>query len=112
MLELENATSSLKLKSEREVTLEASSTSHIFDVKDREPYQRVMRNAGYVELEQFQAHLDGFCCASCEYMRKMKTSPTEYWCKSKGFPDRPNGCCDAWEPIPGLIKNGLNRKET
>jgi hypothetical protein len=90
--------------------------SYDFDPTGREQWQSLMAAAGYVELEQFPPHLDGFSCASCEYMRKMKGSPTGFWCVAnkpptkKPFPDRPNGCCDYWEPMPGLLDESRRKK--
>ena len=83
-------------------------SSFHFDPSGREQYETTMKGAGYVEIPQFKPHLDGYTCASCEYMRKNQKSPTGFWCSKLSFPDRPEGCCDQWQPMPGLVKEGNN----
>jgi hypothetical protein len=82
-------------------------STSFFDSSGREPYAEVMSEYGYVEMSGYVGDPGGsfdtaipnaYCCANCPYMVDDQRSPTGYWCKKYNFPDRPNGCCDGWEP--------------
>jgi hypothetical protein len=71
-----------------------------FDPAGRERYVARMKQVGYVEYDVFRPHEDGYCCQSCPAMVFDTKSPSGWWCRLVGFPDKPNGCCDKWYAKP------------
>lgn len=77
-----------------------------FDPQGREQYAAIMDSVGYMEFRAFQGEQSkrNFCCAGCPAMAENSSSPTGYWCRKIGFPDRPWGCCDEFYPFPDITK--------
>jgi hypothetical protein len=75
-----------------------------FDPRGREKYVAKMNKVGYVEVEVFTPHSNGYCCQSCPAMTFDKDSPTGFFCRLVGFPDDPKGCCDLWYPLPEVAR--------
>ena len=71
-----------------------------FPLDGRGRYVQIMRQAGYVEDEDYAEgarEKEGYFCNTCQYFTAKFNSPTEYWCRKYLFPDRSFGCCDGWE---------------
>ena len=81
-------------------------TRENFDPVGRERYAAKMNQVGYMEFRVFAGRESklNFCCYACPYMRFDPNSPTDWWCAEVGFPDRPHGCCDKFEPFPEVRK--------
>jgi hypothetical protein len=71
-----------------------------FDPTNRQEYFTILREAGYVEIEDFaDANLEkGYWCNTCTYFRSVEPrSPTGSWCQKLAAPDRAFGCCNYWK---------------
>lgn len=101
MTDLDSLIKKARLVAQREQDFERENT-YSFDRIGRESYVEKMKDAGYVEIEAFSTAdlTKGYFCNTCEYLEKRNASPTGYWCRKFGFPDRPFGCCDGWAWSP------------